>query len=144
MKVDFIDDDNFIIYYTSYKDLRGEEELKNLFKMLNNRLKKLYNYEFHGYYNVLIYVCKNIYVMCFENIDDFGRADFNITMLFNSSLLYELDDLDLAKGNMLYYDGKFYIDLEDVFDDIYLFERGNIIYGDLVESILSRGKFITI
>lgn len=144
MKVDFIDDDHFIIYYLSKECFKTEEELKSFFKLLNHELKHQYRYEFHGFYNVNIFLCKGLYVLEFENIDDFGSADFNITMLLNSVLLYEFEDSDMFSGEKIYCNGKFYLEVMDVIDDIHLFEYGNIIYGKRVEEILSEGILVTI
>lgn len=144
MKIDFIDDNNFVVYYLSEIEIRTEEELKLCFKDINQALIKLYDYQFSGFYNVNIYCCSNLYVMNFENIDDYGRADFNITMVLNSTMLCEFDDFELFSGNKVYYNDKFYVELDDVVNDIRLFEYGNIIYGDEVDKILNRGILFTV
>ncbi len=144
LKVEFIDIEHFVIYYFCEEIINTEEELKLLFKYLNKRLKKEYHYEFEGFYNVTIYCQKNLYVMEFENVDDFGRADFNITMLLNSILLYEFEDSDLYKGDKIYYQRRYYIELDQIIDDIRLFEYGNIIYGTKVDQILSQGILVNI
>lgn len=144
LKVDFIDSDNFIIYYISGDNLRTEEEMKLFFKMLNNYLQDRYNYEFHGFYDVNIYSNEGIYVLEFKNIDDYGRSDFNITMLINCVILYEFEDIDLLKGEKVYYKNKYYVEIEDVLDSIYLFENGKIVYGRDVDKILNNGILISI
>ena len=82
--------------------------------------------------------------MNFENIDDYGKADFNITMVLNSTMLCEFDDFELFSGNKVYYNDRFYVELDDVVDDIRLFEYGNIIYGDEVDKIRNRGILFTV
>lgn len=144
MKVDFIDDNRFIIYYLSDEKFRTEDEMKTFFKLLNYDLKNQYNYEFQGFYDVNIFSSVGIYVLEFENIDDYGRSDFNITMLLNTVLLYEFDDEDIYKGEKIYYKGKYYIELIDMVEDIHLFEYGNIIYGKEVDEILNNGILVTI
>ncbi len=144
MKVDFIEEEHFIIYYLCEEKPQTEEELKIFFKMINQQLLKQFHYEFHGFYNVTIYCNDSVFVMEFENIDDFGRADFNITMLLNSILLFEFDDSDMIPGDKIYYDEKYYIELEKMQTDIHLFEYGNIIYGDQVKKILNQGVLIPI
>lgn len=118
--------------------------MKIFFKLLNSELKDRYDYEFNGFYDVNIFCLDGIYVLEFENIDDFGRSDFNITMLLNSVLLYEFDDSDLVLGEKVYYKDKFYVELVDVVDNIYLFENGNIIYGKKVEEVLNNGILVNI
>lgn len=144
MKVDFLDSNRFVIYYFYHEIVNVEEELKVLFKNLNEQLKKRYHYEFRGYYNVTIYSSGEFMIMEFENIDCFGRADFNITMLLNSVFLYEFEDPDLYKINKIYYQNKYFIEFEDVCDSIYLFEYGNIIYGKQVEEVLKKGILVLI
>ena len=147
LKCEFIDDEHFIIYYVfgeSLDSLMEEEKLKLFFKMLNQKLKSRYHYEFQGFYNVTIYVFRNVYVMDFVCVDDFGRADFNITMLLNSELLYEFPKEDMVDGEKIYYQEKYYVELERVYDSPYLLEYGNIIFGNLVEEILSGGILVSI
>jgi len=143
IKVDFIDSENFLIYYISGNNLRTEEEMKLFFKMLNNYLQDRFNYGFHGFYDVNIYSNQGIYVLEFKNIDDYGRSDFNITMLINCVMLYEFEYIDLLKGNKIYYNNKYYVELEDVLDSVYLFENGKIIYGNRVDKILNNGILIS-
>lgn len=144
MKVEFIDEEHFIIYYLCDNVFKTEEELKIFFKMLNQQLKKQYDYEFKGFYNVVIYCSNNVLIMEFENIDDYGTADFNITMLLNSVLLYEFEDSDMILGEKIYCDYKYYVELEKMNTDIHLFEYGNIVYGKEVERILNRGILVSI
>lgn len=144
LKVDFIDDEHFIIYYLSEHQFRTEEEMKSFFKLLNYNLKCQYCYEFHGFYNVNIFCSNGIYVLDFENIDDYGSSDFNITMLLNSVLLYEFDDFELLPGEKVYYNGKFYVEVDSIIDNIYLFEYGNIIFDKKVEEVLNHGLLVSI
>lgn len=144
IKVDFLDDERFIIYYISENNLRTEEEMKLFFKMLNNYLQARFNYEFHGFYDVDIYSNHGIYVLDFKNIDDYGRSDFNITMLLNCVILYEFEDSDLLKGEKVYYKNKYYVEVDDVLDSVYLFENGNIVYGSKVDTILNSGILVSI
>lgn len=144
MKVDFIDDEHFIIYYLCDDQFRKEEEMKSFFKLLNYELNNQYHYEFHGFYDVEIFCCEGLYVLDFRNIDDFGGKDFNITMLLNSVLLFEFEDSDMVEGNKIYYQGKFYTEVIDVLDNPYLFEYGEIVYGKRVEEILNQGILVSI
>lgn len=144
MKVDFVNDEHFIIYYLSNDKIRTEEEMKKFFKLLNYDLKHQYHYEFRGFYNVTIFCCDGFYVLDFESIDDYGSADFNITMLLNSVILYEFIDSDIIVGEKVYYQGKFYIEAVNMLEDIHLFEYGNLVYGERVEEVLNNGVLVTI
>lgn len=144
MKVDFIDDDHLVVYYFYDEKLRTEEEMRIFFKVLDKMLIKKYDYEFRGTYDVNVYCKENLLVLDFKNVDDFGRKDFDITMFLNSVLLFEFEDFDFYSGNKVYYNDRYYIELDDVIDDIRLFEFGNIIYGDKVDEVLDNGKLISI
>lgn len=144
IKVDFLDNDNFIIYYISQNNLRTEDEMKLFFKVLNNYLQERFDYEFRGFYDVNIFSNHGIYVLEFKNIDDYGRSDFNITMLINCVILYEFEDSDLLKGEKVYYKNKYYVEIDDVLDNVYLFENGKIIYGKDVDTILNSGVLVSI
>lgn len=142
MKVDFIDDNYFIIYYLTDEKYRTEEEIKLFLKLLDSDLKRMYNYKFHGFYDVNIFCSEGIYVLEFKNIDDYGRSDFDITMLLNTVLLYEFNDEDIYNGDKIYYKGKFYIEFSEIVDNIYLFEYGNVVYGKKVEEVLNNGIIV--
>ncbi len=142
MKVEFLDEDVFNIYYISSDIIQTELEMKILFRLLDNYLKDKYDYVFHGYYNVTVYAQDNILVLEFENIDDFGRKDFDITMYKNSVLLYEFYDADLVSVDKIFYDGKYYCDFEQLSNLDSIFEYGSIVYGDKVERILNGGILI--
>ena len=81
-------------------------------------------------------------ILEFENLDDYGRSDFNITMLLNSVLLYEFEDEDIFKGEKVYYKDKFYVEIVDMINDVHLFEYGNVIYGRGVDEILNNGILV--
>ena len=117
--------------------------MKLFFKILNNYLQERFNYKFHGFYDVTIFFSQGIYVLDFKNIDDYGRSDFNITMLLNCVILYEFEDSDLIKGEKVYYQGKYYVEIDDVLDNVYLFENGNIVYGERVDNILNSGILVS-
>lgn len=144
MKVDFIDEDKFIIYYLTCDEFRTEDEMKIFFKLLNSELKAKCNYEFHGFYEVTIYCCCGLYILEFNSIDDYGRTDFDITMLLNTVILFKFLDEDIFKGEKIYYKGEFYVEVVDMIDDIHLFEYGDVIYGKEVDEVLNNGILVSI
>ncbi len=144
MKVDFINEDNFIIYFLTHDEFRTEDEMKIFFKLLNSELKTKCNYEFHGFYEVKIYCCEGLYILEFNCIDDYGRTDFDITMLLNTVILFKFFDEDIFKGEKIYYKGDFYVEVVHMIDDIHLFEYGDVIYGKYVEEVLNNGILVSI
>lgn len=139
LKVDFVNEDQFTIYCIYEERIDDEYTIKNFFRFLSKRLITGYDYEFSGYYDVNIYKNGNAIILEFEREDDFGRADFNITMLLNSTVLYEFENDDLVNCNKIYYKYKYYCDINHVVDRIDLFEFGNLIYGIKAEEVLNRG-----
>lgn len=143
LKIEFNDLDCFTVFYITDDIFSTEDEYKVLFKYLNDVLYKRYNYSLHGFYDVTIYFYKGIYVLDFELIDDYGRKDFNVTLFLNSDMLYEFEDISLIDKEKIYYDNKFYVELDNMLSDIRLYEYGNIIYGKDVDKILNEGILIT-
>ena len=139
IKVDFKDEDSFTIYYITNEIYENEEEFKGLFKYLNNYLEENYDKGFNGYYDVDIYYNKGIYILEFNYIDSYSNNDFNVTVFLNDTILYEYEDMDLISKEKIYFDRKFYTEIENIINDIRLFEYGNIIYGKKVKKILNRG-----
>ncbi len=143
LKIEFNDLDCFTVFYITDDIFSTEDEYKVLFKYLNDVLYKRYNYSLHGFYDVTIYFYKGIYVLDFELIDDYGRKDFNVTLFLNSNMLYEFEDISLIDKEKIYYDNKFYVELDNMLSDIRLYEYGKIVYGKDVDKILNEGILIT-
>ena len=142
MRIEFINDDNFVVYYISENDVSNEDGMKVFFKSLSNRLKKQYRYHLKGYYNVNAYQNHEVIIFEFENVDDYGQADFNITLLVNSVILYEFEDYELIDGDKILYNNHCYVEVETVINKFNLFEHGNFIYGKKVEEVLDKGILI--
>ncbi len=143
LKVEFIDDDSFTIYYITSDILENEDDYRILFKYLNDELYKRYNYSLEGFYDVTIYVNNQVYILVFDRLDYYDRRDFNITILLNSIILYRFEDIDLIPNDKIYYRGYFYTEIDNIVGDIRLFEYGDIIYGKDTKEVLNRGILIT-
>lgn len=142
-KVDFHCSDSFTIFFITDNIFETEEEYKILFKFINDTLYKKYSYSLHGFYDVVIYFYKGIYVLDFELIDDYGRKDFDVTLFINSNMLYEFNDMNLIDKEKIYYQDKFYTEIDNIIDDIRLYEYGRIVYGKDVDEILKNGILLT-
>jgi len=143
LKVEFIDDDSFTIYYITSDILENEDDYRILFKYLNDELYKRYNYSLEGFYDVTIYANNQVYILVFDRLDYYDRRDFNITILLNSIILYRFEDIDLIPNDKIYYRGYFYTEIDNIVGDIRLFEYGDIIYGKDTKEVLNRGILIT-
>ena len=142
IKIVFNDEDSFYVYYITDKIFEKEDDFKKLFKYINDILIKKYDYEFDGFYDVVIYFQKGIYVLDFEFVDGYGDKDFNVMMYLNSDILYEFEDSEILDCQKIYYKEKYYTEVENVLDDIKLFEYGSIIFGKEVEEVLNNGILI--
>ena len=139
IKIDFKDEDSFVVYYITEKVYENEEDFKNMFKYINKYLEDKYDYSFSGFYNVYIYYNKGIYILEFEYDSPYGNSDFNVTLLLNTVILYEYDDISLIDNQKIYYDDKFYTEIENIINDIRLFEYGRIVYGKEANKVLNKG-----
>ena len=142
MKIDFVDDDNLIVYYISEDSFDNEEYIQLFIKMLDRKLRKFYDYDFRGYYDVGIHRNGNITILEFERESDYGKADFDITVYLNSTVLFEFEDDDYYKGNKLFFKNKYYVNSSKVDDRLDLFEFGNIVYGKEAIKVLDQGILI--
>ena len=142
IKITFTSDDNFIVYYINNGLYKTVDDYKSLLKMINDTLENKYDYDLFGYYEVNIYYNSNFYVLEFNLVDNYGYKDFDITLFINSPILYEYEDEDLFDCDKIYYNGNFYCEIENVCNDIRLFEYGNIIYGKDVDHILKNAVIL--
>ena len=96
MKIDFIDDDNLIVYYISDESFDNEKYIQLFIKMLDKKLRKQYDYDFRGYYNVDIYRSGNTNILEFERESDYGKAYFDITVYLNSTIMSSMESNTLS------------------------------------------------
>ncbi len=157
MKIEYLVDDNFIIYLNKHyiKDLNIEDKIsvETYFKKLFRNLKSNYNLNMEGYYMVNIYSnCQ--YGLIIEvnklNAEYFSlygnKVDMKITINLNQPFLYEIDDyfiIDSLKNiinNVYFKNNKYYLELKDIIDESsynFLLENSNIIYNDKAKDIQS-------
>lgn len=135
-------------------DLTDEEKLEQYFKDLFLSLKKRYDLEVNGYYNIDVYADKYYgMILEIENMDAdyyryFSGIDMKINVLKDSSFLYEIDfecleKIDLRKFICYQENDKIYLQIKDVVDDIALgsiLEYACIVYGDRTRDILKYSK----
>lgn len=140
MKIDF--SDKITIYYYNDKELDNLDNLKYSFKNIEKKLIQKFNYKFKGFYEVSIYKNNKFYIIEMEQLDDLGEPDFDVTMYINSPILFEFYNYDYYKGKKIFYNNKYYVELDNVYDRYDLFEYGNIIYGDCISKIVNNGIII--
>ena len=143
IKINFKDEESFTIYYLTNEIYENEEDFKLLFKYINNYLDNNYDFSFSGIYDVCIYYDKGIYILDFDFDSLYYNNDFNVTLLLNTVILYEFEDIDLINNQIIYYNEKFYTEIKNIINDIRLFEYGRIIYGKEVDTILNKGILLS-
>ena len=133
MKIGSIDDE-YTIYLNNYIirkiDFFDNEELEKYINNLFNKLKKIYNIELNGYYNIDIYIDNNYGAIINIKKDDLEYYDYfndqidtQIIIHNNSNFLYKVKDFLDIKNNIhsnfsLYkYYNEFYIRLNDKIDE---------------------------
>lgn len=141
MKIDY-SHEKIIVYLLSNFD----EDLEELCLNVINKLKKYFNIELKGFYDVNIYRDINygtILEFVLEQSElyiDFTKVDLHISDFSSTSFLYEIEDiLDVDVNKFYLYDNKYYISLDDL--DIKNTEFGNLIYKD-TDDIISKAKLI--
>ena len=141
MKIDY-SHEKIIVYLLSNFD----EDIEELCLNVINKLKKYFNIELKGFYDVNIYRDINygtILEFVLEQSElyiDFTKVDLHISDFSNTSFLYEIEDiLDVDVNKFYLYDNKYYISLNDL--DIKNTEFGNLIYKD-TDNIISKAKLI--
>ncbi len=156
MKLIIDNEDTFILFFNKYNekiDLKNniEETFKNIFL----RLKKYYNINVYGFYNITVYANDN-YGFILKAIKDkeldlfYNQIDMHIIIEKDSPFLYKIKDYFLIpnivdKIKLYYYKNNFYVELKEIIKEIDLFnliENSKIIYGDEVYIIKKNSKII--
>jgi len=161
MKLEVLNLNNLTFYlnkdYLDKINFNINENVEQQFKSLFTKLKKIYNLNLNGYYEVNVYI-NDIYgiIIEMEKDDDeyikiFGDTlDMKITFKLDCEILYKIDNIDFLKHNninLYYYDNKLYISLKNNLkipykDYLYLLENSSIIYGTELKNIKNLMKKI--
>lgn len=158
MKIITMDLDS-IVLFLSDMDFSLEEDiecLENNFRDIFIKLKKLYNIDIDGYYEINIYK-DNVGVVvdilrdneCFEYYDN--QIDMHIS-IHNDNILFEVNDFYifpesiLKKFDCYSYNNKFYVRVNQKlssYECSYLLEYSNtILYSDLTKYIVQKNNLI--
>ena len=135
MKIKCIKENNFICYINKYYYNFDEKTLNNFLMNLIKKIKKKYNIEVYGNYDIKCYIDKSygIILDIKKEIDEFTKytrkANLNIEFI-DDKFLFEIDDYFLCKNykKIIKYNDKYYIELSDYSSIMEDYNR--IIYGD--------------
>lgn len=156
-----IDEDKYIIYIYPYTEdflnTKEKTSIENYFRSLFLKLKKYYQIELNGYYDIHIYNNKNYGSIITVEKEDYeyynyfdDKLDMRISCEQESEFLYELEDINLEikkekKVSIYTYNNHFYIKIKENLSNIEMakiLEYSKVIYGKEVCNILSFGKII--
>lgn len=144
-------EDKYIVFLNKeeIKDInfKEKEEVETCFKNVFSKLKKRLNDNLNGFFYIKTYLDTTfgvILVITKEDLEYYdyfsNQIDMQIEIEENSIILLEFEDFfDINSVNIIKYDNKFYT---RYYDDINCLEFSNIVYGDMVDEILKKGKVI--
>lgn len=144
MKIELIDDDRFVVYYSIILDDILEydvDDIKLFIKLLVVRLQNKYNLDIKGYYHLDVYVNK-ILILEFYKIDEYSdKVDLNIVIHLDSNIMIKFDDYFLIEGKKYKYKDKYYMKIEDI-DFAKYIEFIEFVYEKEAEIILENSKVV--
>ena len=142
MKVEFCDLDHFVVTYYGEVCFFNEETTLLFIKMIGRHLERVYHYTFIGSYHLLVYWKEKVAILEFEHLSSIGKVDFDVELLLNSTFLYEFEDSSYYLGKKWYYQGKYYVNFDEIEDKIDLFEQGKLVYGNKAKEVSEHGIIV--
>ena len=154
MKIIINNEDSFILFFSNLNNINldnYEEEFKKIFLSL----KKYYNININGFYNIIVYI-NNYYgiILKVEKDNDldvyYKQVDMHIIIEKDYTFLYKIEDYyfinNLNLFNIYYYNNEFYLEIKEKIEDkdMYnLIENSEIIFEN-IDVIKNKGKMIKI
>lgn len=158
MKIDVFDDGEICLYlnnsYLEEIDFSDKEVIESYLKNIFLILKKRLNKDFHGFYNIDIYVDIEygiVIEIMKEKIDYYdyitNQIEMQVNIEMDSEFLFEVEDIfdyDLyLKAPIYLYNEKYYIDISKN-NNFSILEYVKIVYGNDVTMIKRFGKKIKV
>lgn len=160
MKIEKLNEDNFIVFlnklYLNNNEIELKKDFEIYFKKLFKVLNDFYNIEISGYYDIIIY-CDKIYGYILdikkEHIDFYDyyddHIDMKITINYNQKFVFKINDYSVLDEVTLNYchvvkDKKtIYLMPKKTINQYALgnlIENSTIIYGDSAQIIVRKSK----
>lgn len=152
MRFEIVDDDCIDVFINKYNFRNFEIDQKDILlttiKDLILKMNIRYKLNLSGFYKIKVYPNDRLGV--FLNIikiddNDFSNeAEFRIIVYNDEKFFLETEEVEIFDRKILkrYYNGKFYIDIDEI-DNIFSFiDMGNIIYGNDVKKMLVNSKIV--
>lgn len=152
--LNYDEEDEYLIFlnniYTNDLDFKDEHKLEKSFKKIVINMKKKYNIDLFGFYEVSVFYNKKIgslfKIIKIDNYNLYNRnVDLKIIICLNCCFYFKTLDFDIIKNykNINYYNNEFYINVDDIDDNmINLIEHGEVLFFDKISKI--KKSFIKI
>lgn len=152
MKVEIINEEDIDVFinpcHFNEINLNDKESLLKEIKIILTKIDSRYKLNLSGFYKIKVYPHKKIGIFLnIIKIDDneFNQeADFRIIIYPDEVFYFETEEYDIIPKTTQkrYYQGKFYINIEDIKDITSIIDMGKIIYGQDAKKILMKSKII--
>lgn len=154
MKLEMQEDDILIILKEEEIkkiDFEDIDKIESYFRDILLKLKKIYDIDINGFYNIHVYVDKREGMVLklekeyIDYYDSFHQIEMRI-IKEDVTFLYEIDDilaLPYQDLNIYIYNDKFYVKRKNKKKLYSLYEFGKLIYNN-TEMIIKNGKEMTI
>ena len=153
MKVIINSENEFILFFNALNSINIDDINEDNFKDIFLKLKKNYNINIYGFYNIEVFINK-YYVSIIKITKDndldlfYKQVDMHIIIYKNSVFLYKVNDYffinNLDNFNIYYYNDFFYLEIIKNITNkemLYLIENSLVIFED-VDKIKSNCKKI--
>ena len=120
MKVIVNNEDSFILFFNKLNNIDLNNNYEDEFKNIFLKLKKYYNINIYGFYNVIVYI-NNYYgtILKVEKDRDldlfYKQIDMHIIIEKDYTFLYKVKDYFFIKNitnfNIYYYNNEFYLEI---------------------------------
>lgn len=150
MKIEYRDN-KLIVFFNNkilnIDKLNIDRQIKDIF----SKLDKIYNIDLDGCYDVEVYIDNNIGCVLSivkDNLDyyDYDLVDVNVNISKYGKFVFKVNDIyDFGFRCSYYlYKGGLYV-LPISFGNVgYLFENGEVIYGEIVNDVIEKGTKIIV
>lgn len=149
MRLEMIDNDNYKVFinssYLDNFDINNNSELGKYIKKIILKIRKIYNVILEGFYEVHVYILKNIgLILQIDNVDKYisKTIDLKIIVHNDEEIFLKISDYELLDKckSIKYLDNYFYINVDDIeLKDIFaVFEHYEVIYGDELNDIKKK------
>ena len=145
-------DEVYYIYvnraYIKEVDFASKDSISKYAKELVLKLKRLYNIVLMGFYEMKVYVHKEIGIFVeLKPIDDdfdFFTIDLKVIILLNQEFLLKTLNFDYVDNlkPLYYYNGYYYASLEHEKNYLSYLELGSLVYGIEVEEVKRLGLLL--